>query len=333
MNTQTVPTRSRSSHKFLAFVIVLVWFGLLGLAAYNRQNLLDWWRLRGYQAPIPVASIASEDALTPYARKVLYVNRPLLEDKTSFTQCANQDEKTIVLGCYHGNQAGIYVLTVSDARLDGVEQVTTAHEMLHAAYDRLSTRDKQHVNAMLQDYYEHDLHDQRILDTINAYKQSEPDDLVNEMHSIFGTEVVNLPSPLEQYYQRYFTDRSKVTAYAAQYEGEFTSRQAAIKTDDAKLASLKAQIESQEADLTSKGNQLQSQQAQMKAYRSSGDIARYNALVPGYNQLVGEYNDQVASVKALITQYNQLVDERNAIALEAQTLQNEISGQPSTISQ
>src|SRR5262249_17898052 len=123
-------------------------------------------------------------------------NHPEIDTKNNFSSnCPNNGgEKTVILGCYHPDQNGIFVLGVSDPRLDGVMQVTAAHEMLHAEYDRLNSKDRSYVNGLLMDYYEHDLHDQRIQDVIAAYKLSEPNDVVNEMHAVFGTEIAKLPA-------------------------------------------------------------------------------------------------------------------------------------------
>ena len=328
------PAQSRPCPLHLkALLLTFGWLCLLVLAAANRQNILDWWKLHNYTAPAAVAQIAAQDTMTGYARKVFYVNQPAIEDKTQFTQCPIGDEKTIVLGCYKGGQNGIYVLSVSDPRLNGVEQVTAAHEMLHAAYDRLSTSERSKVDAMLTEYYQHDLSDERIKATIDEYKQSEPNDVVNEMHSIFGTEVASLPAPLEQYYTRYFTNRQAVTNYASDYQAEFTSRADAVKADDARLAAMKQQIETKQAALKTQRASLEAQSAQMQAERSSGNIGAYNAAVPGYNASVNSYNAGVDALQLLVDQYNQLVSERNALAVETQQLSNELNVQASPINQ
>ncbi|HEX4774012.1 MAG TPA: hypothetical protein VH234_00650 [Candidatus Saccharimonadales bacterium] len=313
-------------------LIVLVWFVALGTAVANRQNLLDWWALRGYQAPAAITQLASQDTMTPYARKILYVNHPAIDSKTTFSgACPNNGgEQTIVLGCYHSNQAGVFLLNVTDSRLNGVEQVTAAHEMLHAAYDRLSSSERQKVDAMLLDYYNHDLHDQRIRTTMDAYKKTEPHDVVNEMHSVFGTEIANLPPGLEQYYKRYFTNRSQVAAFAAQYQAEFTSRQTALAQDDSQLSSLKAQIDAQQADLKNKLNQINSLQTQLTSQRNT-DSSAYNAAVPGFNAQVDAYNAEVEQLKGLVSGYNQLVTSRNNVALEEDQLVNDLSSSVQTI--
>jgi hypothetical protein len=309
----------------------------LGLLAANRQSLTDWWRLRSYQAPAAVSQLAAQVTMTDYARKVFYVNQPAVADKPSFAQaCAaagSQKEKTIVLGCYHSGQNGIYVLNVDDPRLQGVEQVTAAHEMLHAAYDRLGRDERAKVDAMLKDYYDHQLSDQRIVDTMAAYKKTEPNDLVNEMHSIFGTEIANLPAPLEAYYKQYFNNRSQVAAYAAQYQAAFTSRQALLAQYEARLDTLKRQIETAEIDLRAQQAEISARQAALTAERSSGNLAAYNAGVPEYNRLVDAYNNQLAAVKALIDQFNQLVATHNALVLEQNQLRDELNATAAPLKQ
>jgi uncharacterized protein YdaU (DUF1376 family) len=314
-------------------LILLGWFIVLAVVFADRQNLLDWWRLHSYQAPTQVAQIATSDTMTSYARKIWYVNHPALDDKPTFREACpdNGGEQTIVLGCYHSNQAGIFLLKVSDARLQGVEEVTAAHEMLHAAYDRLSASERQAVDAQLTAFYEHDLHDDRIKATIATYKQSEPRDVVNEMHSIFGTEVSQLPPSLEQHYQRYFKNRAQVVTFSSQYQAEFTSRQQMVAQADAQLASLKKQIDSREADLKAKQASIGAQHDQLLQLRNSGNVTAYNAGVPAYNGAIDAYNQEVAAARALINQYNQLVARRNAIALEQDELVNSLKSNTPTL--
>lgn len=308
----------------LGMLVVLI--GVLAWVFTQQQALRDWWRLRGYTAPAAISTLASQDTMTPRAQRLFYVNRPVVDAGTTFTgHCPAGGEKTVVLGCYLGNDNGIYVYAVTDDRLDGVEQVTSAHEMLHAAYRRLSNQDRKSVDTMLTDYYLHDLTDQRVKDTIEAYKKSEPNDVVNEMHSVFGTEVANLPAPLERYYTRYFTDRSRVAAYTAAYQGEFTNRQKQVADYDTQLKSMDAQIKANQVQLTTQRASLDAQRAQLDSQQRSGQIAAYNSAVPAYNRAVNTYNVLLASTKNLINQYNDIVTKRNAIALEEQQLAQELS--------
>lgn len=309
-----------------------MWLLALVLIALNRQAIYDWWQLRDYTPPTVVSSLASQTTMTDYGRKVFYINKPSLTSNTDFADaCPNSSaEQTIVLGCYHGGQKGIYLLDVRDPRLEGVEQVTAAHEMLHAAYDRLSSSEREHVDAMLQDYYKNGLTDQRIKETIEAYKKSEPNDLTNEMHSIFATEISNLPSNLEQYYRKYFTKRAQVAGFANKYQAEFSSREAAVKQADTQLAAMKKQIDTLQTSVKQKQNEVNIERKRLVSLRGS-NVEAYNAGVPEYNGLVEEYNSQVQQLRSLIDSYNALVNKRNTIALEENQLVDALSNNTQTI--
>lgn len=315
-------------HRISLIVLLLVVAATAGLYT-GRQPLYDWVRLRSYNPPPQVAALARNDTMTSYAQKMFYLNEPVIEDKAAFAQdCPKGTEKTIVLGCYAGGESGIYLLGVSDPRLHGVEQVTGAHEMLHAAYERLSSRERQKVDAMLLDYYHHNLTDARIKATINAYKISEPDQLVNEMHSIFGTEIAKLPAPLESYYRQYFTNRRAVTTYAAEYEQVFTSREKQLTFYESQLAALKAEITNDEASLKSRFAAIQAQQTVLQQEKAAGNYRAYNAGVDSYNQKVASYQQLAGTVSSLIEQYNQVVQKHNALVLEEQQLQGELQASP-----
>jgi uncharacterized protein YukE len=319
----------RAIKKLLAGILLLGLLAFPFLIYFNAQALADWWQLRGYTPQLTVTALAAQDSMTAYAKHVFYVNHPDIESDTGqFRKDCGETEKTIILGCYHSNQAGIFVYNIQDSRLGGIQQVTSAHEMLHAAYDRLNSKDKNYVNGLLNDYFDHSLKDQRIIDTINIYRQTEPDDIVNEMHSIFGTEVANLPAPLEQYYKKYFTDRSAVTKNAAAYEAEFTTREDQIKADDDKLNGLKAVINTEEQSLQTQLSQINQDRARLDSLRSSGRIAEYNSSVDSFNREVTAYNRGVAKLRLDITSFNQLIDARNSIAAELANLNKAIDTRP-----
>ncbi len=333
MGNQSANTPSTSKRLLKRLIIGgVIAVSFLYVIAWQRWNVVDAIKLYHYQAPSQVVNLSTETTMTTYARHVFYVNHPQVQNKSDFNlSCKSYGEQTIVLGCYHPNQNGIFVYAVNDSRLNGVQQVTAAHEMLHAAYDRLSTSERSHVDAMLLDYYAHDLHDQRILDTIASYKKTEPRDVVNEMHSVFGTEATNLPAPLENYYKRYFTNRAVVVALANSYQAEFTSRQQAVASDDLQLKTIKAQVDANNRSLTVQHAALETQLAEMNAERSSGNIAAYNANVAVYNTGITSYNQLVDQTSQLIASYNQLLVARNKLALEVNQLDQAISSQANTL--
>jgi uncharacterized protein YukE len=246
-------------------------------------------------------------------------------EKAAFSKsCPKFDEQTIVIGCFQSGQRGISVLKVTDERLDGVEVVTAAHEMLHAAYERLSSAERKQVDGWLQSYQANGLKDQRIKDTLENYKKSEPGQQLNEMHSIFGTEINDLPTDLENYYAKYFTNRHQVTAAASHYQQAFTTRQAQIKTFDEQLDAMSATIKRHTEQLDSQGVAIEKERARLDKLRTGDDVTAYNQGVEPFNRQVNTYNTLLEQTKALIDQYNQLVEKRNAIAAQTIELQRAI---------
>jgi hypothetical protein len=306
-------------------VILAALVALLALAGFNRQSIQDWFKLRGYQPPAAIAQLASQDSMNGYTRHLFYLNKPqLLGSVNGFRKYCPEDKNTIVLGCYHPGQNGIFIYNVADPTLAGVQQVTAAHEVLHAVYARLSGNDRQTLDSQLNDYYKHGLTNQRVLAEIRIYQQTEPNAVLDEMSCTFGTELPDLPPALEAYYKRYFTDRSAIVAYEQQYEGAFSSRQNAIRADDSQLSVQKQQITSQEAALGYQLNQINSDRAHLNSLMASGQTAAYNAAVPGFNNEIRTYNQGVDALQSDIAAYNQLVAARNQLAGQLTTLASAI---------
>jgi hypothetical protein len=299
----------------------------------QRQQIADWWKLRDYQAPKDVAALTTDTTMTSYAQHLFYVNHPVLESKQSFNaHCADKSEETAVLGCYHGNRQGIYLYAVTDVRLDGVRQVTAAHEMLHQAYDRLSSKDREYVSKLLEDFYKNGLQEEDVRTKIESYKKQGAD-TINEMHSIFGSEVRDLPTELEEYYKKYFSDRAKIVSYSESYQGEFTRRKELVAQYDSQLASLKSQIDGNKTDLNARLKDLQSREKQIDRDVANRDQAAYNSDVQAYNSLVEAYNSELAATRRLIGQYNDIVAKRNDIAVQEQQLQEALDSRLTNPSQ
>lgn len=318
-------TAATSSKKGLWW---LLFFGLLFLLAYNKQqSLIDWYKLRGYTPPVRVAQMAATDGMTAYGQRLFYVNKPeFVSTRKAFAaKCPVDMEKTIVLGCYLPSDRGIYLYDVTDARLHGVVETTAAHEMLHAGYDRLSRRERQHIESLLLTFARTKLQDKRIKDTLAAYQQAHAD-MGNEMHSIFATEVTTLTPELETYYRRYFTDRHKVLAEMSRYQNEFTERETKVAQYDTTLKQLKSDIEALQTSLESQHTQLDTLQAEMSRLQAGGNYRSYNAMIDSYNYQVDRYNVELERARTMVDEYNQTVEARNALATEEQSLVKALSG-------
>lgn len=313
--------------RLLVGILIVLVIAIPAVAIINRQSIYDWIRLQGYEPPAEIVELASKNDMTEHGRKTFYINRPqILDDKAEFSNACEQTEQSIVLGCYINN-TGIYLYRVKDKRLSGVVEVTAAHEMLHAAYDRLPQAERARIDALLQDAFKK-VSSQRIKETVARYEKRDPSVVPSELHSILGTEVQNLPAELEAYYQQYFTDRSTVVAYSERYEAEFGNRQKQVEEYDDKLSAMKTTIETQQADIEQLSVALTQER---KRVESLSGTPSYALAASAYNKKVAEYNVRVREAQNIIDEYNELVKARNALAVEVQGLVDAIDSRPETL--
>ncbi len=312
--------RSWTSALLVILLLVLV-FGAV-LLLLRRDEALDWAFSRGYHPTATVQQLVYDTTMTPTANRLFYANRPRIENKDAFNKvCPDTSDQVSTLGCFIGNRQGIYLYNVTEHQLSGVQQVTAAHEMLHQAYERLSSGKRKSVDAMLQSYYKNSLTNDSIRQQIQSYTKTEPGQLVNEMHSILGTEVATLPPDLETYYKQYFTNRPQIAQYYANYQSAFDQRNKQIQAYTQQLQDLKTQIDVKKNDLADLGKEIDSRRAQLNADLAANRIAAYNNGVPGFNALVDKYRNEVSETNDLIDQYNQISAARNAIDVQEQQLQ------------
>ncbi len=283
----------------------------------NQYVISDWFALRSYAPPEYVVGYADDTAMSDLGRKVFYVAKPELDTKETFNTNCPIPDKSLVLGCYSNGK--IFVFDVQDERLAGVEEVTAAHEMLHAVYSRQRGGEKKDIDTLLDEQLAL-ITDTRVLELVEQYRRDDPSTLYNEMHSIFGTEVRDLLPKLEEHYSQYFEDRAQVVAISESYEQVFLDIDNKIKNLEDEISALKNQINNKESSITVLQVNINSESARLEALRASGDIPGYNSAVPTYNAMVASYNSEVDSYKALVVQHNNKVEERNQLA----TTQNEL---------
>lgn len=280
-------------------------------------------------APAEVQVLADKSSMNDTARRLFYVNRPALENRDTFNSYCRNSERTIILGCYiHGQ--GIYIYNVSDQRLSGIKEVTAAHEMLHAAYERLDSVEKKRVDTLTSKAFA-SLTSERIKATVEQYRQKDPTSVPNELHSILGTEAEALPPELETYYSRYFINRSSLVALSKQYESAFKQREDRITVLDTQLSTLKTAIDNGEKNLDSQLSEISAERTRLDSLLRSKQYELYNAGVAPFNASVRAYNAAVTALQQKIDSYNGLVVERNSVATEENELIKAIDSRPSTI--
>lgn len=297
---------------FSAVLVVALMGMALGVLA-NRQLLRDYFIVQTTALQPESDALSARLDLTNSGTFLYKASQPEVQSANEFNDSCKSvaHEHSIVLGCY--TRQRIFVYNVTDKRLEGVQEVTAAHELLHAVYERMPQSEKDELNLLLT-ATANSIGDQRFRETVDEYKRTEPGQLENELHSILGTEIAVLPAKLEEHYKKYFSNREKIVSYAKQYEEAFTSIDSKIKDYDAQLATLKTEKTTLESSLRTQQQEIEAEKARLNALRSSGDIAAYNAGVPVFNKKIQNYNATISDLQRIIDQYNNIVVNRNSLA-------------------
>ena len=318
--------KKRKKRTWPKLIVYLLFASAVGVAFFQRQNILDWYALRDYQPSNQIVQLADNSFMNNYGRKLFYINDPQIQEKKVFYNSCREAE-AVVLGCFKPRD-GIFLLEVTDERLAGVEEVTAAHEMLHAAYQRLGYNKKQEINSLLKKTY-NELDDENIKEKIDLYLESGAD-TNNELHSILGTEVADLPAELEQYYSQYFTNRAGVVALSDKFENVFTSRRLKVDELDGQLSSIESQVKANNQKLVELEQSINQEAARLEALLAENKIEEYNQGVASYNNSLIPYRTLQSETRGLIAEYKTILTQRNNIAIEVQELSKPLNSNIST---
>jgi hypothetical protein len=308
-----------------------------------------------YPPPSPeVEQLAIATTMTPDAQQLFYRQTPEIEDKNTFrTQCRGREKmakQAIILGCYssNGRTGKIVLQSVTDGRLQGLMQVTAAHEMLHVAYEQMSQATRDALAPKLRVAVKR-VRDPRLAKVLKEYEVNDPSIYINELHSHLGTELRDLGDPdLEKHYQAYFKDRSQVVAFAER-------SQSALATLDAKAKVLKPEIDALERSLKTEADTIKQIDRELKASldnlsgmklellnlkeraersfsasNPTGDISlvsqfeadktRFNNAVLDHNEQIQQNQDRIATFNQQLESYRKKVKAYNELAQKERSI-------------
>lgn len=319
------PAQQRVSSIVRVGLSLFVIFGAI-LIFQNRQLIQDQLVASRYQPNPEMVAVIERIAPTDKGRFLIHASQAELLPRESFnTACrAASAEETAVLGCYVANR--IYLFDIDDENLDGIKEVTAAHEMLHAAYQRLSVSEREHIDALL-DEQSFGQDEERINELLAQYAESEPGERLNELHSILGSELSVLSPELEAYYAQYFQDRSKLVALADKYQSVFADLKARQESIAANLETIADEID--RAGRVYKRDQqvLVSDISTFNARASSGQMSAqaYAAERADLESRQAELQREYARIQELINRYEAGRKELAATNTESNSLNRSIN--------
>jgi hypothetical protein len=206
-----------------------------------------------------------------------------------------------------------------------MEEVTAAHEMLHAVWYRSSEADKEMMTTKLRAAYEK-LDNAELKTRMDYYQRTEPGEFVNELHSILGTEIESLDESLEAYYNQYF-NRSTVLKLHQQYSVVY--KQLYDRADDLymKMQTLSLTIQDRSRNYDVAVAQLSADIAAFNGRANSNGFtsqsqfnAERSALISRTNKLDAEKD----SINNDINLYNRYYSEYQDIAKQIEVLNDSI---------
>lgn len=318
--------RSKAQGYIASLVVVLLSVVATVFLLLNRQQIIDQVYVWQYQPSTEISAFSSRTSMSDRGEFLFYASHPSIEESQVFNEkCAKIERSAAILGCYNGRN--IYIYNVKNPKLDGIREVTSAHEMLHAAYLRLSEKDRQKVDVLVEAEYAKLSDDKEFSERMAFYARTEPGERDNELHSIIGTEVAAVSSELENYYKQYFNDRSKVVALHSQYASVFASLQLRSDELSAQLTVLADAIEENSDVYNVRVNQLNRDIAAFNARASGGEFEtqeQFDAERATLTAQVASLDELRASINADRAAYNDLREELLSIASESDALNRSI---------
>lgn len=298
-----------------ASVAVLVFTGLI---IGNFGTIKDFFIGLSYHPSSEMSEIRDKLQLTGTGARIFNASLPELMEKAEFNyNCREIENESAILGCYTNDK--IYIYNIVDEELPGIRELTSAHELLHAVYRRMSESERGKWNDILTKVYEDN---QKILgEEIEIYDENER---MEELYVRAGTEVKNLPEELERHYAEIFENQDGIVDFYESYIAVF--RKIEQKMDELleKAKNLEADINSKTADYEKRAEKLNADVA--KFNECAGTMNCFASSAAFYNEragLVAEQNALTAlydEINEMISKYNTLVTEYNENVLHGQIL-------------
>jgi len=315
----------KTTNRLGSFIGLAVGLSLTAVAiflVFNRQYVYDVISYHQYEPTAAVTAIADRTTMTDTGKFYFYASHPRIDGAAAFNEeCNRHEESSAILGCYSGFR--IFVYDIADEQLDGIKEVTAAHEMLHAAYQRLSDSEKMTLNKLLQQEYAKHSDNKELVERMAFYDRNEPGQENNELHSILGTEFSDLDPRLEQHYAKYFNNRQTIVDLHAKYAGVFNELKSKSETLAAQLKQLGAAIETDSSSYNKSVTNLNTTIQSFNSRAAAGNFASQAAFDREKAQLMSRISQLDAQRKAIdndLALYEKLRLEYNQTAAASNKL-------------
>jgi len=210
----------------------------------NQRMIKDQLVAHQFETPENISSYIDQAGLSDQGSLYLRTSLPRVVPAYEFDRYCTRNEPGIgVLGCYTTRDSRIYLYDVTDPRLESIEPVVAAHEMLHAVWFRKTSEERDSLAPLLEEAYAALGPDHPLIERIASYEADDPASRLPELYSIIGTEIREIPEALEAHYAEYFANRALVVDLADRVYRVFDTLQAELEQLSNELSSRNAEIE------------------------------------------------------------------------------------------
>lgn len=283
-----------------------------------------------FETPENISSYIDQAGLSDQGSLYLRTSLPRVVPAYEFDRYCTRNEPGIgVLGCYTTRDSRIYLYDVTDPRLESIEPVVAAHEMLHAVWFRKTTEERNALAPLLEEAYAALGPDHPLIERMASYEADNPASRLPELYSIIGTEIREIPEALEAHYAEYFANRALVVDLADRVYRVFDTLQAELEQLSNELSSRNAEIEGLRFTYEETSRVL------------AGDIVAFNekASTPGAFPSKSQFEATRAelvtrqerlesmriTLQTKITEYNERLEELNTLNDEVSELNQGIN--------
>jgi hypothetical protein len=307
-----------------------------GWAAANPRIVTDTVTVWQFDSTPAVSGYATRAAMSERGRFLFYASTPRVLAGGAFDAfCSREQADVGVLGCYTLADKRIYLYDIVNPDLADFEVVVAAHEMLHAAWDRLTADEHQALGVLLEEAFAAVDPASELGLRIASYEEYDASSRIPELYAILGTELAELPDELELHYVEYFDDRSVVVSLWQQVEAIFDEL-------DQKLTQLSADLNTLAATITAERASAEQTAATLKvdiiafneranrpgAYSSSSAFDRDRQVIVDRQVAL---TAAIAATNVLVDNYNALREQFTVLNDEAQALNRDLNINPQPI--
>lgn len=297
---------------------------------HNEPAVKDQLVAYQFDASDEILRYASAAGLSETGELYFFASLPQIVSGVEFDRFCTRKEPGIgVLGCYTTRDRRIYLFDVTDKRLTSVEPVVAAHEMLHAAWARLSVEERERLAGLLEEGFATLPEDHPLQDRIASYESDNPASRIPELYAILGTEIRDLPQALEDHYSIYFSERSRVVSLSDEVYRVFSTLSDQLQALATDLESRAAEIEGLRYTWEQSSETLR---ADVTAFNAKARIpggfprqSEFEAARVALEDRRGRLLNMRVTLQTKIDEYNTLLEELNVLNAEVSELNQGIN--------